>query len=130
MFTARPHIGFGRPLLGLTQPAGATSGKTFRVGGILRMAALLGCLALGLPGMSSAQALGTMQVAARVVPASVGWTGLAEARVAVRSAAARQPGWAFIRRGGLVQTTAQIHPSSGRAGGRGLLIVTIQHPHN
>ena len=64
------------------------------------MAALLGCLALGLPGTSSAQALGTMQVAARVVPASVGWTGLAEAGVAARS------------------------------GGRGLLIVTIQHPHN
>jgi hypothetical protein len=71
-----------------------------------------------------------MQVAARVVPASVGWTGLAEARVAARSAAERQPGRAFIRRSGLVHATAQIHPSSGRAGGPGLLIVTIQHPHN
>ena len=71
-----------------------------------------------------------MQVAARVVPASVGWTGLAEARVAARSAATRQPGRAFIRRGGLLQTTAQIYPSNGPAGGRGLLLVTIQHPHN
>ena len=136
MFTARPHISFAHPLPGATQPTGATSGKTFRagktfrVGGILHMAALLGCLALGLPGTSSAQAVGTMQVAARVIPASVGWAGLAEARVAARRTAAQQPGRAFIRRGGLVQTTAQIHPSSGRADGRGILIITIQHPHN
>jgi hypothetical protein len=133
MFTARPHIGFARPLPGLTQPTCATSGKTgktFRAWGTLRMAALLGCLALGLPGTSSAQALGTMQVAARVVPASVGWTGLAEARAAARSVAARQPGWAFIRRAGLVHATAQIQPSSRPAGGRRLLIVTLQHPHN
>jgi hypothetical protein len=130
MFTARPHIAFGRPLPGLIQPAGATSDRALQAGWILRMAALLGFLALGLPGTSSAQALGTMQVAARVVPASVGWTGLAEARVAARSAVALQPGQAFIRRGGLVHTTAQIHPSSGPATGRSLLIVTIQHPHN
>ncbi len=64
------------------QPAGLTTGQAFRAGGILRMAALLGFLALGLPGTSSVQALGTMQVGARVVPASVGWTGLAEARAA------------------------------------------------
>jgi hypothetical protein len=70
-----------------------------------------------------------MQVAARVVPASVGWTGLGQARVAA-SAAARQPGRAFIRRAGLVHASGQIHPFSGRAGGRGLLIVTLQHPHN
>jgi hypothetical protein len=136
MFTARPYIGFARPLPGLTQPTCATSGKTFRAGkifrawGILRMAALLGCLALGLPGTSSAQALGTMQVAARVVPALVGWTGLAEARAAARSAAARQAGRAFIRRARLVHATAQIQPSSRPAGGRRLLIVTLQHPHN
>jgi hypothetical protein len=94
------------------------------------VAALLGVLGLGLPGTSSAQALGTMQVGARVVPASVGWAGLAEAGVVARSAAGWQPGRALIRRGGLVHATAEIHPSSGLAGGRRLLIVTIQHPHN
>jgi hypothetical protein len=130
MFTARPHIGFNRPLPGLTQQACASSGKVFRAGRIFRMAALLGFLALGLPGTSSAQALGTMQVAARVVPAWVGWTGLAEARVAAQSAAARQSGRTYIHRAGLVHATAQIHPSSGPAGGRRLLIVTLQHPHN
>ena len=119
-----------RPVPGLIQPVGGTSDRALLAGWILRMAALVGCLVLGLPGTSSAQALGTMQVAARVVPAAVGWTGLAEARVAVRSAVALQPGRAFIRRGGLVHTTAQIHLSSGRASGRGLLIVTLQHPHN
>ena len=126
MFTARFPIGFGRPLPGRTRPGGVTSGQASRGDGVLRVAALMGFLALGLPGTSSAQALGTMQVAAQVVPASVGWTGLAEAMVAARSAAAHPPGRTFIRRGGLVQTTAKIHPS----GGRGLLIVTLQHPHN
>ena len=137
MFTARLHIGLYRPLPGLTQQADATSGKVgriFRAGRICRMVALLGVLALGLHGTSSAQALGTMQVAARVVPAAVGWTGLAEAGVAA-SAAARQPGrafpgGAFIRRAGLVHASAQIHPVNDRAGGRRLLIVTLQHPHN
>jgi hypothetical protein len=71
-----------------------------------------------------------MQATARVVPATVGWTGLAEAKVAARSAAVRQPGMALVRRGRLVHATAQIHPSSGHPGGPGLLVVTIQHPHN
>jgi hypothetical protein len=131
MFTPSPHIGLAHPLARLTQPAGATFGQAFRAGGKLRMATVLGLLALGLPGTSSAQALGTMQVTARVVPASVAWTGLAEARVSARGAAALQPGRTFIRRGGLVQSTAQIHPFGDRpSGGRRLLIVTIQHPHN
>jgi hypothetical protein len=130
MFTAGSYIGFGCRLPGFTQPVGVTSGWAFRPGWILRMAAVLGFLALGLPGSSSAQGLGTMQVAARVVPASVSWTGLAEARVATRGAAGQQPGRAMIRRGRLVHATAEIHPSSGLAGARRLLIVTIQHPHN
>jgi hypothetical protein len=130
MLTASPDMDFDRTRRGLIQPAGATSGKLCWAGRILRMGASLGLLALGLPGTSSAQALGTMQVAARVVPASVGWTGLAEAGVAARSAAGRQPGLALIRRGRLVHTTAEIQPASGRPGDPRLLIVTIQHPHN
>jgi hypothetical protein len=130
MFTARIHMGCGTRFPGFTQSAGMTSGRALQAGWIPRMAALLGLLALGLPGTSSAQALGTMQVAARVVPASVGWTGLAEASIAARGAAGREPGRALIHRGRLVHATAEIHPSNGLAGGRRLLIVTIQHPHN
>jgi hypothetical protein len=130
MFTASRDLDCARPLPSLTRPAGATLGQPCRAGGILRLAAVLGLLALGLPGTASAQALGTMQVTARVVPGTVGWTGLAEAGVAARSAAVRQPGSALIRRGRLVCATAEIKPSSGRSGGPRLLIVTIQHPHN
>jgi hypothetical protein len=130
MFTARPDIDFARPLPGITPPAGTTSGQACRAGGILRLAALSGLLALALPGTSSAQALGTMQVSARVVSASVAWTALAEAGVAARSAAEQQPAGTLVRRGRLVHATAQIHPSSGHPGGPRLLVVTIQHPHN
>jgi hypothetical protein len=130
MFTARLHIGSSRPLPGLTQPAASPIGRLFQGGGILRLVASLGFLALGLPSVSSAQALGTMQVAARVIPASVGWTGLAEARLVARSASGRQPGLVLIRRGRLVHASAEIHPSSGHPGGSRLLIVTLQHPHN
>ena len=130
MFTPRPDMDFDHPLPGRTRPAGATTGRTCRAGGILRLAASVGLLALGLPGTSSAQALGTMQVSARVVTASVSWTGLVEARAAARIAAGRLPGLALVRRGGLVHATAQIQPSGGRPSGPRLLIVTLQHPHN
>lgn len=126
MFTARLHRGFVGSLRILTGPAGPSTGQDSRAGRILRVLALLGLLALGLPGTSSAQALGTMQVTARVVPASVAWTGVAEAGVAARSVARQGPGRALTRRTGLVQTRAEIRP----AGGRRLLIVTIQHPRN
>ena len=126
MFTAHPHIGFGCPLPGLTQPARSPIGRRFQGRGILRMVASLGFLALGLPAAASAQALGTMQVAARVVPASVAWSGVAEAGVAARSAARLQAGRVLIRRSGMVHARAEIQPSDGRR----LLIVTIQYPHN
>jgi hypothetical protein len=88
--------------------------------------AVLGWLALGLPQTSSAQALGMMQVTARVVAASVAWTGIAEAGEVARTAAREQYGRPLVRRSGLVHARAEIHPSEGRR----LLIVTIQHPHN
>jgi len=130
MFTLRFHIGFDHLLPVLTRQGDETSGRVCRGGRIFRVAVGLGFLALGLPATSSAQGLGTMQVAARVVPASVGWSGVAEAGVAARSAAVGEPGRAVIRRAGLIQATAQIFPSRGPAGGRRLLIVTLQHPHN
>jgi hypothetical protein len=126
MFTARFHIASVRPRPAPARAAGTSQDRASRAGGILPMAALSGFLALGLPGTASAQALGTMQVTARVVPASAAWTGLAEAGVVARSVARQEPGRPLIRRNGLVQARAEIRPS----GGRRLLLVTIHHPHN
>jgi hypothetical protein len=125
MFTVHFQVGFVRPSR-RTQQVGASPRKSFAVGGILRGMALLGWLAPGLPQTSSAQALGTMQVTARVVAASVAWTGVAEAGEAARTAAREQYGRPLVRRSGLVYARAEIRPSEGRR----LLIVTIQHPHN
>jgi hypothetical protein len=93
---------------------------------ILCLLAVTGALASTLPRTSSAQALGTMQVTARVVPASVAWAGVAEVGHAVRSATADPAGRVSVRRGRLIQGRTEIRSS----GGRRLLIVTIQHPHN
>jgi hypothetical protein len=125
MFTVRFEVGFVRPLR-RTPRASASPGQSFGAGGMLRGLALLGWLALGLPRTSSAQALGTMQVSARVVPASVAWAGVAEGREAARIAAKQRWGRPIVRRGGLLLTQAEIRP----LGGRRLLIVTIHHPHN
>src|ERR671910_583659 len=99
MFTARPQMSFGRPLRSLGPAAGAPVGQRLQAGGILRTVASLGLLALGFPGALSAQALGRMKIAARLFPAWFAWTGLAEARLAIRSAAEGQAGLALIRRG-------------------------------
>lgn len=126
MFAARFHIGFVRRSPALARPSGADPDRSAWAGRIVRAAALSGLLALGLSGTSSAQTLGTMQVAARVVPASVGWTGVAEAGAVAQSFARQGTGRALIRRTGLVQARAEIRP----AGSSRVLIVTIQHPHN
>ena len=126
MFTVHFPTGPVRHLPGRTLPAGTGPGRALPGGGILRLIVLPAALALGLPQMSSAQALGTMQVSARVVPASVAWAGVAEGREAARSAAKQRWGKHIVRRGGLLLTQAEIRP----LGGGRLLIVTIHHPHN
>jgi hypothetical protein len=87
---------------------------------------LLGLVALGLPRTSYAQALGTMQVTARVIPAPVAWTGVAEAQEAARSVAGEGSGMPVVRRGRLVQARAEIRASAGA----GLVVVTIDHLRN
>lgn len=126
MFTVRTQIGLVRSRSGLSRPPQKRADRTSRAGGFVPVAALAGLLALGLPQTSSAQSLGTLQVTARVVPASVAWTGVAEAGVAARSLVGQESGRPLIRRNGLVYTSAEIH----RAGGRHLLLVTLHHPHN
>lgn len=93
---------------------------------ILCLLTVMGALASTLPRTSSAQALGTMQVTARVVPASVAWAGVAEVEQAVRRATADPAGRVSVRRGRLIQARTEVRAS----GGRRLLIVTLQHPHN
>jgi len=126
MFTMRLPSGRVPSPPGCTPPAGGSPDRSFAAGGIHLRIALLGSLALGYPQMSSAQGLGTMQVSARVVSASVAWAGVAEAREATRGAARELSGRPLVRRGRMIQSRAEI-----RRSGRGrLLIVTIHHPHN
>ena len=126
MFTLRFHSGFVNSLPGPTPPACGSSGPVLPAGGILRLIALLGALAVGLQQPLSAQAPGTMQVTARVVPASVAWAGIAEGTEAARSAARERSGRHLVRRSRLFLTRAEIRSS----GVRPLLIVTIHQPHN
>lgn len=126
MFALCFHIGsIGAPP-GFTRWAHAGTDRGLQTGRICRMAAFTGVLALGVSGVSSAQALGTMQVSARVVPAPAAWAGVAEAAAAIRMAAGLASGRSPTRRSGLVQARGEVLPS----GGRRLLLVTIHHPHN
>jgi hypothetical protein len=125
MFTARSQIALQRRTSsregtrGTVRQAASCSGK------ILRPVALAGFLALALPGTSSAQATGTMQVGARVIPAAAAWAGLSEARLAV-AASTRDRGRPQVRRTGLVHARTELRSAEGRR----TLLVTLQHPHN
>lgn len=126
MFMLRFRRGFIRMMPATTQSTAETPGRAVLAGGFLRLAVLLASLPLGLPRTLYAQALGTMQVTARVVPAAVAWDGVAEAREAAQSAALVPSGRPLVLRGRLIQTRAEIWPSAGP----GLLVVTIHHLHN
>jgi hypothetical protein len=92
----------------------------------MQLALLLALLAAGAPGGVSAQAAGTMQVTARVLPAEAGWSGLAEARSLVRGVLEAPRMAPATRRAGLVRTRAELAPINGRR----RLLVTIHYPHN
>lgn len=122
MFPAWLHTSCGRfegPLSGCR--TGGTVRPTF-----LRAASVFAALALVLPGAASAQALGTMQVRARVLPARVGWHALAEVSALARHAVLALEEGAVTRRAGLVQAHAEVALVSGRR----RLLVTIHHPYN
>jgi hypothetical protein len=92
----------------------------------LRLAALVVAMSVASSHRASAQALGTVQVSARVLPASVSWSGVGEAARAAHDLLRHPAGGPVLRRSGLVRTRAVLEP----AGGRQLLLVTIQHPYN
>jgi hypothetical protein len=126
MFTVHSSSGLVRRSAGLDGSAGTGRHADPIANRKLRAAALCGVLALALPGISSAQSIGTMQVAARVVPASAGWSGVSEAGLAAQAAVQAPSGRLLIRRSGLVHSIAEIRT----AGSRRVVLVTIQHPHN
>jgi hypothetical protein len=126
MFTVRSFSGLLRRSTGLGGPAGTSRHVDPTAARMLRTAALCGVLAVALPGTSSAQSIGTMQVTARVVPASAGWSGVSEAGLAAQGAVRAPLGRPLIRRSGLVHSAAEIRT----VGSRRVVVVTIQHPLN
>ena len=70
----------------------STLGRT-RIGAVLRLGLLPPLLAATVPDGVSAQALGTMQVTARVVPGQPAWTAVSEAGALVRSVVSTAGGW-------------------------------------
>jgi hypothetical protein len=108
-------------------PAGSRRGCS--AGAMLRLGLLALPLMVSFPGGASAQALGTMQVTARVLPGRPGWAGLAEAWILAREALlspASPAAISDIRRAGLVQARAEL----ATTGGRRRLLVTVDYPRN
>ena len=83
-------------------------------------------VAVASPDGVSAQALGTMQVTARVLPGGPGWAGYSEARALARQVDSASASASETRHVGLVQARAEV--ASGQ--GRRRLLITIHYPHN
>jgi hypothetical protein len=106
-------------------PAGAAAGGC-SAGAMLRLGLLVVSLMVSFPGWASAQALGTMQVTARVLPGRPAWAGLAEAQILAREALLSPAAGSDVRRAGLVQARAEL----ATTGGRRHLLVTVDYPRN
>ena len=109
-------------------PTGAAAGtrRGCSAGAMLRLGLLTVPLMVSFPGWASAQALGTMQVTARVLSGGPGWAGLAEAQVLAREALLSPAAVSDIRRAGLVQARAEL----ATIGDRRRLLVTVDYPRN
>ena len=109
-------------------PTGRAAGARHdcSAGALLRLGLLAVPLMVSFPGWASAQALGTMQVTARVLSGGPGWAGLAEAQVLAREALLSPAAVSDIRRAGLVQARAEL----ATTGGRRRLLVTVDYPRN
>jgi hypothetical protein len=122
-----PRLSVGRPRSDpVLTGAPAPSWHASLVASMLRLGLLVAPLAAALPGTASAQALGTMQVTARVLPGLPSWAGLAEVQGMTRQALLAPSGGTKIRRAGLVQARAAL--ASG--GGPRRLLITIDYPRN
>jgi hypothetical protein len=109
-------------------PTGAAPGtrRGCSAGAMLRLGLLAVPLMVAFPGWASAQALGTMQVTARVLPGRPAWAGLAEAQILAREALLSPAAGSDVRRAGLVQARAEL----ATTGGRRRLLVTVDYPRN
>jgi hypothetical protein len=109
-------------------PAGAAghSPRGRSAGAMPRLGLLAALLMASFPGWASAQALGTMQVTARVLPGRPGWAGLAETQIVARKALLSPTAASDVRRAGLVQARAEL----ATTGGRRRLLVTVDYPRN
>lgn len=125
MFPLQPSAGCLRPS---HAPTGAPTlfGHCSLAAWMVRLALLVAPTAAVSPGAASAQALGTMQVTARVHPGRPSWAGLAEVQALVRQARFIPFGGTEIRRAGLVQTRASL----ASTGGPRRLVITIDYPRN
>jgi hypothetical protein len=103
------------------RPVGCLWGRT-----ILRLGLIVAPLTAGLPGGASAQALGTMQVTARVLPGGAAWLGLAEAQALGRQVLLSPAPGPHLSRNDLVRTRAEF----ASTGGRRRLLVTVDYPRN
>ena len=109
-------------------PTGASAGtrRGCSVGAMRRLGLLAVPLMVSFPGWASAQALGTMQVTARVLPGPPAWAGLAEAQILAREALLSPTAGSDVRRAGLVQARAEL----ATTGGRRRFLVTVDYPLN
>jgi hypothetical protein len=126
MFPAHFHIGVVHPP---TAPIGSEISHGCRGAwsdALVRVAVPVALLAPGLPGGVSAQALGTMQVSARVLPGRPSWSGLSEAQGLARRLLQAPSSSPATSRTGLVRTRAELASVNGRR----RLLVTIHYPHN
>jgi hypothetical protein len=125
MFTPRSPLARTRTNPAPTDAAAGTR-HGCSAGSMLRLGLLAVPLMVSFPGWASAQALGTMQVTARVLPGRPGWAGLAEAQILAREALLSPAAGSDIRRAGLVQARAELSTT----GGRRRLLVTVDYPRN
>lgn len=127
MFPAWLHPGFIGRAAGAPAAAHAARSRASSPCTRLRTAGLTALLFVALSRGASAQGQGTMQISAQVVPAPVGWTGLAEARLAALALLGHPLHGTVVRRAALVRSRAELVRAAGHPH---LVVVTIQHPHN
>jgi hypothetical protein len=125
MFPSRFHNGRGSlgPAPGAPM-AGAA--RTSRSGALPGLGLITLLVAVARPDGVSAQALGTMQVTARVIPGEPGWAAFSEASALARQVGSPSVSQSETRRVGLVQARAEL--ASGQ--GRRRLLITIHYLHN
>jgi hypothetical protein len=125
MFTPRFHD-WRLPFGWAAQGRAAGAGGDLRIAGLVRPALIGLFLAASLPNRVSAQAAGTMQATARVLPGLPGWAGVAAARTLARDALSAPQANSRSHSAGLVRAWAEL--TSGQ--GRRRLLIMIHYPHN